>query len=72
MKTQNQFDATLDLIYNIGPGNFRKDKDLILALSEGNADLITGAFNAHVYDSKGNKLSWLVKRRADELKLFFS
>lgn len=69
--SQNAFDAILDLIYNIGPGNFSRDTHLYNAVKTWDEEGIRQGFMQHVYDSKGNKLPGLIKRREDELNLIF-
>lgn len=70
--SQNAFDAVLDLIYNIGPGNLSRDNQLYNSLQTGYDEGIKEGFRRHVYDSHGVKQPGLVKRREEELKLMFS
>jgi lysozyme len=70
---QNQFDACMDLLYNIGIGHFKNDENLMNALKNQNANDIKDAFMKHVIDgATGLKLAGLVTRRESELKLFFT
>lgn len=68
---QPQFDALLDLIYNIGPGNFNKDIFLIKAIKANSQAGIRAGFMRHIYDHTGKKEDGLVKRRQNELNLYF-
>ena len=68
---QNQFGAILDLIYNIGPGNFAKDTALVNAIKTKSGAQIVAAFNKHVYDKFGAKQPGLVTRRQREINLYF-
>lgn len=68
---QNQFDALLDLMYNIGPGNFEKDKLLLSGVKSKDRKTIEVAFMRHIFDKKGTKQPGLVTRRQNEIKLYF-
>ena len=66
--TQNQFDALVVWVYNLGPTNFRKST-LLKELNSGN---YTAAGNEITKWNKagGKVLAGLVKRREAEAKLF--
>ena len=66
--TQNQFDALVVWVYNLGPTNFRKST----LLKELNAGNYTAAGNEITKWNKagGKVLAGLVKRREAEAKLF--
>lgn len=75
-KSQNKFDAVLDLIYNIGPGNLVKNADLYLALKndQNNKDRICKGFRKHVYangthDGKDNDGDGLIDEKGEVQKL---
>lgn len=67
---QNQFDALVSLVFNIGGGNFRKStmRKKILACDFEGAAM---EFNRWIY-AGGKILPGLVKRRAEERKVFES
>lgn len=66
--TQNQYDALVSLVYNIGVGNFHKSSILEL-LNKG--DYGTAAQHFLLYDeSQGKKLTNLAVRRTNEAALF--
>jgi lysozyme len=68
---QNQFDALVSLIYNIGIGNFQKSTLLRKARINANDNSIMDEFLRWVY-SKGRVLPGLQSRRLREMKLYFS
>ena len=68
---QNQFDALISLIYNIGIGNFQKSTLLCKARINANDNSIMDEFLRWVY-SKGRVLPGLQRRRLREMKLYFS
>ena len=68
---QNQFDALISLIYNIGIGNFQKSTLLRKARINANDNSIMDEFLRWVY-SKGRVLPGLQRRRLAEMKLYFS
>ena len=68
---QNQFDALVSLIYNIGIGNFQKSTILRKARINANDNSIMDEFLRWVY-SKGPVLPRLQRRRLREMKLYFS
>ena len=66
--TQNQFDALVSFVLNIGIGAFRQSTMLKL-LNKGDTKSAAEQFNRWIYCG-GKKLAGLIKRRADEKKLF--
>ena len=68
---QNQFDALISLIYNIGIGNFQKSTLLRNARINANDNSIMDEFLRWGY-SKGRVLPGLQRRRLREMKLYFS
>ena len=68
---QNQFDALVSLIYNIGIGNFQKSTLLRKARINANDNSIMDEFLRWVY-SKGRVLPGLQRRILREMKLYFS
>ena len=68
---QNQFDALISLIYNIGIGDFQKSTLLRKARINANDNSIMDEFLRWVY-SKGRVLPGLQRRRLREMKLYFS
>lgn len=68
---QNQFDALISLIYNIGIGNFQKSTLLRKARVNPDDNSIMDEFLKWVY-SKGRVLPGLQRRRLAEMKLYFS
>ena len=68
---QNQFDALVSLIYNIGIGNFQKSTLLRKTRVNPNDNSIMDEFLKWVY-SKGRVLPGLQRRRLAEMKLYFS
>ena len=68
---QNQFDALVSLIYNIGIGNFQKSTLLRKARINANDNSIMDEFLRWVY-SRGRVLPGLQRRRLREMKLYFS
>ncbi len=67
---QNQFDALISFVFNIGIGAFEKSTMLKL-LNVGNYDGAANQFDCWIY-ANGKKLAGLIKRRADEKKLSIS
>lgn len=65
---QNQFDALVSFVFNLGETNFAKST-LLAGLNSGNYDAVPSELNRWVYGG-GKVLPGLVKRRADEGKLF--
>lgn len=69
--TQNQFDALISLIYNIGPGNFAKSSLLKKASINPNDATIEASFMA--WNKGGGKvLQGLVARRQAEWEVYRS
>lgn len=67
--TQNQFDAMLSLLYNIGSANFRKSTLLRLVLNNPDNPAIPSEFLRWKY-AGGKALPGLVARRKDEAALY--
>lgn len=67
---QNQFDALVSLVFNVGAGNFRKST-LLKKLKAGDINGAATEFGRWVYAGK-KILPGLVMRRATEQKLFLS
>lgn len=68
---QNQFDALVSFVFNVGAGNFRSSTLLKRVRLNPNHPDIENQFKRWVY-AKGRVLPGLVKRRNDEAKLYFS
>jgi len=68
---QNQFDALVSFIYNIGIGAFRKSGILRTIRANANSPVIRTQFSEWV-NGGGKILPGLVRRRADESTLYFS
>lgn len=66
--TQNQFDALVSFVYNVGAGNFRSST-LLKLLNAGDYDGAAAEF-AKWNKSQGKVLPALVARRADEQQQF--
>ena len=67
---QNQFDALISLIYNIGVDNFRKST-LLKFINERLFDKVPDQFRRWRF-SNGKVLKGLVNRREEEIKLWLS
>ncbi len=68
--TQNQFDALVSLVYNIGVGNFQKSTVLRLVNKNPKDPKIADAFM--MWNIGGGKvLPGLVRRRKEESKLYY-
>ena len=67
---QNQFDALVSFVYNVGKGAFRKST-LLKKLNEKQYILASNEFKRWVY-AGGKKLKGLQRRREAEKKLFIS
>ncbi len=67
---QNQFDALVSFVYNVGVGNFRTSTLLKKIKTDPNDKTIANEFKRWVY-SNGKKPPGLVKRREEEAKLYF-
>ena len=68
---QNQFDALISFIYNVGTGNFSRSTLLRKVRANPQDNSIMDEFLRWVY-SKGRVLPGLQRRRLAEMKLYFS
>ena len=68
---QNQFDALVSFVFNVGPGNFERSTLMRKAKLNENDHTIAGEFAKWKYGG-GRVLPGLVKRRKDEAELYFS
>ena len=68
---QNQFDALISFIYNVGTGNFSNSTLLRKVIVNPQDNSIMDEFLRWVY-SKGRVLPGLQRRRLAEMKLYFS
>ena len=68
---QNQFDALVSFIYNVGTGNFSNSTLLRKVRANPQDNSIVDEFLRCVY-SKGRVLPGLQRRRLAEMKLYFS
>ena len=68
---QNQFDALVSFIYNVGTGNFYSSTILRKVRANPQDNSIMDEFLRWVY-SKGRVLPGLQRRRLAEMKLYFS
>ena len=68
---QNQFDALISFIYNVGTGNFSRTTLLRKVRANPQDNSIMDEFLRWVY-SKGRVLPGLQRRRLAEMKLYFS
>lgn len=68
---QNQFDALVSFVFNVGAGNFRSSTLLKRVRLNPNDPDIDRQFKRWVY-ANGRILPGLIKRRNDETKLYFS
>lgn len=66
---QNQFDALVDFVYNVGGGNFQ-NSSLLKFLNLGQSLMAANEFGKWVHDAHGNVEPGLVRRRAAEKALF--
>ena len=66
--TQQQFDALISFVFNVGQGNF-SSSTLLQLLNQGDFASVPAQLNRFVFAS-GQKLSGLVRRRAAEGQLF--
>ena len=69
--TQNQFDALVSFVFNVGVGNFRSSTLLKRLKANPNDPDIANQFKRWVYGG-GKVLPGLVRRRNDEAKLYFT
>ena len=68
---QNQFDALVSFVFNVGSGNFKRSTLLKKAKASAADPTIRDEF-ARWNQGGGRVLPGLVKRRADEANLYFS
>ena len=68
--TQNEFDALVSFVFNVGIGAFANSTMLKL-LNQGNFELAAKQFDRWIY-AKGKELNGLKKRRAAEKALFLT
>ena len=68
---QNQFDALVSFVFNVGAGSFGRSTLLRKAKINPNDPSIDEEF-AKWHKAGGESLKGLVRRRADEAKLYFS
>ncbi len=68
--TQNQFDALVSFIFNVGWSNFKSSTLLKKIKVNPNDPSIRGEFSRWVF-ANGKKLNGLIKRRKDEAGLYF-
>lgn len=68
---QNQFDALVSFVFNVGGGNFRRSTLLKVLKQDVNSDRIGSEMKRWVHGG-GKRLPGLVKRRNDEVKLYYS
>lgn len=68
---QNQFDALVSFTFNVGSGNFRSSTLLKRIKENPDHPDIANQFRRWVYGG-GKVLPGLIKRRAEEAKLYFS
>lgn len=69
--TQNQFDALVSFVFNVGVGNFRRSTLLKRLKANPNDPDIANQFKRWVYGG-GKVLPGLVRRRNEEAKLYFT
>ena len=67
---QNQFDALVSFTFNVGSGNFRSSTLLKRIKENPDHPDIKNQFGRWIY-AGGKRLDGLVKRRAEEAKLYF-
>lgn len=68
---QNQFDALVSFVFNVGGGNFRKSTLLRLLKDKQPKEVVGNQFHRWVYGG-GRVLPGLVRRRQDEYLLYVS
>lgn len=68
--TQNQFEALVSLVYNIGRGNF-EESTLLSLLNDGLYEKAAGEFRKWKF-SGGQVYAGLVRRRLEETELFLA
>ena len=67
---QNQFDALVSFVFNLGVGNFARSTLLRKIKSNANDPTIRREFNRWIY-AGGKALNGLVRRRKEEADLYF-
>ena len=70
--SQNEFDAVVCAVYNLGPGILDRGRTMGDALRSKDRRRIADAFLVYVNDANGKTLEGLVRRRRLERKLFLS
>ena len=69
--TQNQFDALVSFVFNLGAGNFKRSTLLRKVKANPNDPSIRVEFERWIY-AGGKVLSGLAKRRKEEADLYFT
>lgn len=69
--TQNQFDALVSFVFNLGVGNLKKSTLLRKVKANPNDPTIRAEFERWIY-AGGKVLNGLVKRRKEEADLYFT
>lgn len=69
--TQNQFDALVSFVFNLGAGNFKRSTLLRKVKANPNDPTIRAEFERWIY-AGGKVLNGLVKRRKEEAALYFT
>lgn len=69
--TQNQFDALVSFVFNLGVGNFKKSTLLKKVKANPNDPTIKNELERWIY-AGGKVLNGLVKRRKEEADLYFT
>ena len=67
---QNQFDALVSFVFNIGLGAF-KNSTMLKFLNKNHLPLAAGQFDRWIF-ANGKKINGLIKRRKAEKELFLS
>jgi lysozyme len=70
--SQNEFDAVVSAVYNLGPGILGPGRTMGDALRSKDRRRIADAFLVYVKDAHGQTLNGLIRRRRMERKLFRS
>jgi lysozyme len=68
--TNNQYDALVSFVFNVGAGAFKKST-LLIKLNQGDYEGAANEFNRWVY-SNGKILNGLIERREKEKQLFLT
>lgn len=69
--TQNQYDACISFIFNVGAGNF-KTSTLLKLLNSKKYDEASNQFERWIYDNQKRPLEGLKRRRKAEKELFLT